>query len=67
MVSLDSDAESAHRLFLLSAGKIRSFDRDLLSRCDVEPGEDPGEAWNGLTIGAHTSASARGLQGRTFW
>jgi len=58
MVFLDSDEESAHRLFLLSAGNVQSFERDFLSRSDVEPVEDPSQAWNGLTIGAHTELVA---------
>ena len=54
MVFLDDAEESAKRLFLLSAGNINEFDDDYLTRCDLEPVEDPGQAWNAVTIGAYT-------------
>jgi len=54
MVFLDEDEESARRLFLISAGNIDDFDDDYLTRCDLEPVEDPGQAWNAITVGAHT-------------
>ena len=54
MVFLDEDEESTRRLFLLSAGNINDFEEDFLTRCDLEPVEDPGQAWNAITIGAYT-------------
>jgi hypothetical protein len=54
MVFLDDEDQSGQRLFLLSAGNVRSFDDDYLSRSDLEPVEDPGQSWNALTVGAFT-------------
>jgi hypothetical protein len=54
MVFLDPDEESSSRLFVVSAGNIDEFDDDYLTRCDLEPIEDPAQAWNALTVGAHT-------------
>jgi hypothetical protein len=54
MVFLDEDEESSRRLFLISAGNIDDFDDDYLTRCDLEPVEDPGQAWNAITVGAYT-------------
>ena len=54
MVFLDEEQEATRRLFLLSAGNVNDFDDDYLARCDLEPVEDPGQAWNALTIGAYT-------------
>jgi hypothetical protein len=54
MVFLDEQEESARRLFLLSAGNINDFDDDFLARCDLEPVEDPAQAWNAITVGAYT-------------
>ncbi len=53
---LDSDENVDPRLFVLSAGNIRDvrpFD-DHLSRSDIEPVEDPAQAWNAITVGAFT-------------
>jgi len=47
------------RLFIISAGNIRDdlFLADHLVRNDLEPIEDPAQAWNGLTVGAFTNKS----------
>jgi hypothetical protein len=42
------------RLFLVSAGNVDDLDEDHLARSDVEPIEDPAQAWNALTVGAYT-------------
>lgn len=41
----------------MSAGNIRNLrpDDDPLSRSDLEPVEDPAQAWNGITVGAFTN------------
>ncbi|ROP41849.1 S8 family peptidase [Saccharothrix texasensis] len=44
----------AHRLFIVSAGNVETFDHDHLSRSDIEPVQDPAQAWNVLTVGAYT-------------
>jgi hypothetical protein len=54
LVVLDEADEVAPRLFLLSAGNVSVWETDHLARSDVEPIEDPGQAWNALTIGAYT-------------
>lgn len=54
IVFLDEGEESARRLFVLAAGNVRSYEDEYLDRCDVEPIEDPAQAWNGLTVGAST-------------
>jgi len=69
MVFLDEGEETARRLFLLSAGNIQDFEDDYLTRCDLEPVEDPGQAWNALTVGAYTNLTtldpAEGYDGWT--
>jgi hypothetical protein len=56
LVFLDEATDAAHRLFIVSAGNVkhRDFQDDHLSRSDLEPVEDPGQAWNALTVGAYT-------------
>ena len=48
--------EAAQRLVILSAGNIQTdlMPADHLVRNDVEPIDDPAQAWNALTIGAFT-------------
>jgi hypothetical protein len=48
-------AADHRRLFIVSAGNVQGLlESDHLSRSDVEPVHDPGQAWNALTVGAHT-------------
>jgi len=54
LVYLDEEVEGQQRLFVISAGNVRSFDDDHLTRSDLEPVEDPAQAWNALTVGAYT-------------
>jgi Subtilase family len=54
MVFLDPDDGSSSRLFVVAAGNIDEFSDDYLTRCDLEPIEDPAQAWNALTVGAYT-------------
>ena len=53
---IDEASVEAHRLFVLSAGNIDNLSAadNHLDRSDVEPIEDPGQAWNALTVGAYT-------------
>ena len=53
---IDEASVDAHRLFIVAAGNINGFSAgdDHLDRSDVEPVEDPGQAWNALTVGAYT-------------
>lgn len=48
--------EDRQRLIVLSAGNIHVdlFPADYLERNDVEPVDDPAQAWNALTVGAFT-------------
>jgi len=51
---IDAASAESHRLFLISAGNVDNLDAAYLDRCDVEPVEDPAQAWNALTVGAYT-------------
>jgi hypothetical protein len=44
----------ASRMFVISAGNTSVLERDHLARSDIEPVEDPAQAWNALTVGAYT-------------
>jgi hypothetical protein len=48
--------EANRRLIILSAGNIRDdlMPADHLTRNDLEPVDDPAQAWNALTVGAFT-------------
>jgi hypothetical protein len=55
LVYIDDESDRAPRLFVVATGNVRSpFEADHLTRSDVEPVEDPGQAWNVLTVGAFT-------------
>lgn len=58
MVYLDEGESRERRLFLVSAGNVYDWEDQHLDRSDLEPIEDPGQAWNSLTIGAYTEAVA---------
>jgi hypothetical protein len=46
---------SSARLFVLAAGNRRDLAHDdYLDRCDLAVIHDPAQAWNALTVGAHT-------------
>jgi len=53
---LDREEPRNPRLFIISAGNIRDVNPtdDHLSRSDSEQVEDPGQAWNAITVGAYT-------------
>ena len=55
-ILLDEGELSERRLFVVSAGNVLLGDigTDYLDRNDLEPVEDPAQAWNALTVGAHT-------------
>jgi hypothetical protein len=55
--TMDGDAPRVQpRLFVVAAGNIRwSAWAAYPSNNDLEPIEDPGQAWNVLTVGAHTN------------
>jgi len=50
----DQNDQLERRLFILAGGNIErdKWQRDYLTRCDLEPVEDPGQAWNAVTVGA---------------
>lgn len=54
MVYLDEEEVRERRLFLVAGGNVDQREDDFLARSDVEPIEDPGQAWNALTVGAYT-------------
>lgn len=51
---LDAPDPKAARLFVVSAGNVDTLVKDHLAQCDTSPIRDPGQAWNALTVGAHT-------------
>lgn len=51
---LDAPDPEAARLILVSAGNVDTFAADHLDASDLSPVRDPGQAWNALTVGAHT-------------
>lgn len=63
---IDEASLDAHRLFLLSAGNVSQVDATYLDRCDVEPVEDPAQAWNALTVGAYTDLGDVDAAGADF-
>lgn len=46
---------AAARLIIVSAGNVDSYEADHLQASDLAPAEDPAQAWNALTVGAHTT------------
>ena len=54
LVYIDGGNASAQRLFVISAGNASVLEREHLDRSDLEPVEDPAQAWNALTVGAYT-------------
>ncbi len=57
------------RLVLISAGNISEnlSHRDYPSRNEVAPIENPGQAWNAITVGAYTNKSIIGDQSYAGW
>ena len=51
---LSSPDPLSARLILVAAGNVDSYERDHLAGSDLSAVEDPGQAWNALTVGAHT-------------
>ena len=46
---------AASRLFVISTGNVTNFQADYPERrATSSPVEDPAQAWNALTVGAHT-------------
>ena len=54
LVYLDDEAARPRRLFIVCVGNVENLDADHLVRSDLEAVHDPGQAWNALTVGAHT-------------
>ncbi|MBI5502705.1 MAG: S8 family peptidase [Deltaproteobacteria bacterium] len=56
LVYLNDAEQTAHRLFLLSAGdlQVKESSRDHLADSDTTAVHDPAQAWNALTVGACT-------------
>jgi hypothetical protein len=66
MVFLDEGQEGARRLFIVSAGNVHDFEDDYLARCDLEPVNDPGQAWNALTVGGYTELTSLTPEGPDY-
>lgn len=69
LLFLDETQLADRRLFMVSAGNVRTYEDDYLTRSDLEPIEDPAQAWNALTVGAYTelidAAATPGFDGWT--
>lgn len=48
------EADSS-RLILVATGNVDSYQLDHRTQSDTSPVEDPAQAWNALTVGAHTN------------
>jgi hypothetical protein len=46
--------QEVHRLFLIACGNVSDLEMQHLDRSDTEAVHDPGQAWNAITVGAHT-------------
>lgn len=60
---LSAPNHDATRLFVISAGNVQpgrhlTDGSDYLDTCDLSPVQDPAQAWNALTVGAHTDLTA---------
>jgi len=57
---LDDGPGDVRRLYLVSAGNMATLDpaTDHLDASDAESVHDPGQAWNAVTVGAHTELAA---------
>ena len=56
---IEQEADVQRRLFVISAGnipheRVAEAGAGYMDRCDVEVVQDPGQAWNPLTVGAYT-------------
>jgi hypothetical protein len=54
LLFLNESELSTRRLFVISAGNVGPLEVNHLARSDIEPIEDPAQAWNCLTVGAYT-------------
>jgi hypothetical protein len=52
---LGAPEAAAARLIIVSTGNVDSYEADHLQASDLAPVEDPAQAWNALTVGAHTA------------
>lgn len=66
--ALDNDSADSQRLFVVSAGNASPIvpTGDHLARSDVEPIQDPAQAWNALTVGAYTELTTIAAPGRNY-
>jgi hypothetical protein len=57
---LSAPDPDAARLFVISAGNVNHQDlqADYRAACDISTIEDPAQAWNALTVGAHTELAS---------
>lgn len=55
---LSTPDANASRLIVVAAGNVDSYELDHLVGSDTSAAEDPAQAWNVLTVGAHTELTA---------
>lgn len=63
---IDSASSEAHRLFVVSAGNLRTPDASYVTQNDLAAVEDPAQAWNALTVGAFTDLVDVAASGPAF-
>lgn len=63
----DDGSVDAQRLFVISAGNVAELCADHLDRSDADPVQDPGQAWNALTIGGFTDKAIVSDPTWTHW
>ena len=55
---LSAPDPDAARLIIVATGNVDSYHSDHLAESDTSVVEDPAQAWNALTVGAHTELTA---------
>jgi len=55
---LSAPDPSSARLILVAAGNVDSYQQDHRTESDTSAVEDPAQAWNALTVGAHTNLAS---------
>jgi hypothetical protein len=54
LIYIEAGSPKSKRLFVISAGNVSQHVQNYLDRSDLEPVQDPAQAWNALTVGAYT-------------
>lgn len=59
-ICFNAEIHDESRVFVVSAGNVRDLSscNNYIDKCDVSQVEDPAQAWNAITVGAHTEKNA---------